>query len=187
MWERAIPDARNIELRYTWNDFENGVDWTFAEAQTPAILHACHDSRTIAFKSYRLSFEAELHNPIYVDLNRDPMVLTEGNTLDHLLSSSANEEFLRVVESLRLVINLTHMYHRILLCNFADDFRYLLRKSHTIKFAAFKEILILHPSATESMEEHQGHGFIGNKQIASTVVSCMRDDLDRLQRRCERF
>ena len=48
-----------------------------ASYQIPAMLHACHDSRAVALKTYRLNFEGRLIHPIYFDENRDSMMVME--------------------------------------------------------------------------------------------------------------
>jgi hypothetical protein len=46
------------------------------------LLYVCHQSRTVALKTYRLSFAKHLRHPVYFNPNRDTVMLNRQSMIE---------------------------------------------------------------------------------------------------------
>lgn len=87
IWNAYVPGSRVIEI-YSNGITECGELYPHLRAiyTIPAMLHACHDSRAVALRTYRL-LGAPWSNikPLYVDLSRDIVLVANVASLAALL------------------------------------------------------------------------------------------------------
>jgi hypothetical protein len=90
IWNFLIPRPRIIELKavtitsYLDEDSDSEITYDRCIAMTPhpVLLHICQDSRFLAQKIYKLSFENELKWPVYMDPTCDVLLLHDSLSLD---------------------------------------------------------------------------------------------------------
>jgi hypothetical protein len=59
-----------------------------AKYKTPALLHACYDSRMEALKTYRLVFAAQLGHPVYFNFKDDSLVFRSIGAVQTFIRST---------------------------------------------------------------------------------------------------
>ena len=107
IWSFAANEPRVIELRYTVNgtgrkhdvsldENEHGGIWSIAE--TPAVLHACRESRAEGLKRYELAFGTQERDArVYVSFENDIIYLGKRCPISSVVGRTGGNSMVRSV------------------------------------------------------------------------------------------
>lgn len=104
----------------------------------------------IALNTYRLSFQADLVHPVYLDPSRDTILLSSAEMLGQLLCTGQDGNPLDV-EPVRLALDLRDVPAKTRFSQVlnADFFFYSKTYDPVIKYGSFKEVAILFQPGSE--------------------------------------
>jgi hypothetical protein len=88
IWEYALPNPRIIHIKGNIRELNEGKGCFADSLDHPVLLHACHESRTIALTHYRCAFEPHLRHPVYFDPSQDVLLMQNDNILNDFFERS---------------------------------------------------------------------------------------------------
>lgn len=163
----ALPAPRVIHIteRYIILKGETSHSFCFAEnVEHPVLLQVSHESRSLALKHYRCTFEPYLGVPIYFDPSQDVLLMQNKHVLDSFFEISKSSITCDVTLVEVIAVDPVHLGHHVRPKPIPPDIigRYpsVMAMANGLKdavarFGNLRQIILLRPHLTNPAQDVQ--------------------------------
>jgi hypothetical protein len=145
IWKYLLPGPRIIHIMGSHRT--NGGQCFVDTVEIPTLLHTCQESRSLALKRYKLSFEPHLRHPVYFDFSSDALLLQNEKVLSMFFERSKGSitSEVTMVRTIGIALPFLEQAQRM---HIVDDLLFLMSVSDgmlkaTARFGNLREIVLV--------------------------------------------